>query len=227
MNWGPPTLVFSGGIAELSDIQSSFDRNQTSAFASSILWNHNRHNFRFGGDLRRQEFNYLSQQDPRGTFTFTGAASQSDFANFLLGIPDASSIAFGNADKYFRQSVYDAYFTDDWRMSPQFTLNAGLRWEYGAPITELYGRLVNLDIAPGFSAVSQILATDPVAPLTNETLPRSLIHPDKRNFEPRVGIAWRPVSGSSLVVRAGIWNLFRHFCLPDDRSSDGTAAANF
>ena len=203
MNWGPPTLVFSGGVAELSDIQSSFDRNQTSALSSSILWNRNRHNFRIGGDFRRQEFNYLSQQDPRGTFTFTGAASQSDFADFLLGIPDTSSIAFGNADKYFRQSVYDAYFTDDWRMSPQFTLNAGLRWEYGAPITELYGRLVNLDIAPGFSAVSPVVASDPVAPSTNETLPKSLIHPDKRIFEPRVGIAWRPVSGSSLVVRAG------------------------
>ena len=40
---------------------------------------------------------------------------------------------------------------DDWRISPELTLKPGVRWEYSTPITELYGRLVNLDIAPGFS----------------------------------------------------------------------------
>src|SRR5208337_3555252 len=179
----------------------------------AMLWSRDRHNITFGGDFRRQQFNYLSQQDPRGMFTFTGAATQgnadgtavggSDFADFLLGIPDTSSIAFGNADKYFRESVYDAYITDDWRMSPEFTLNAGIRWEYGAPISELFGRLVNLDIAPGFAAVAPIVANDPVGPLTGQRYPDSLIRPDKLGFEPRVGIAWRPISGSSMVVRAG------------------------
>ena len=133
-----------------------------------MFWTRFRHNITFGGDFRRQQFNYLAQQDPRGTFTFTGAATEGtangaaiggyDFADFLLGIPDTSSIAFGNADKYFRESVYDAYFTDDWRISPEFTMNAGMRWDYGAPMTELYGRLVNLDITPGFAAVAPVLA---------------------------------------------------------------------
>jgi trimeric autotransporter adhesin len=213
MNWGPPSLVFASGVAGLSDAQSASDRNQTSALSYAMLWNHKRHNFTFGGDFRRQELNYLSQQDSRGTFTFTGVATQgivggvatggSDLADFLLGIPDASSIAFGNADKYFRESVYDAYFTDDWRVSPQLTVNAGVRWEYGAPITELHGRLVNLDITPGFAAAAPVVANHPVGPLTGQKYPESLIRPDRRFLEPRVGIAWRPISGSSIVVRAG------------------------
>ena len=212
-NWGPPSLTFSSGLAELSDAQSSHNRNQTDAWSYSMLWSRNRHNVTFGGDFRRQQFNYLSQQDPRGMFTFTGAATEGsangtatggvDFADFLLGIPDTSSIAFGNADKYFRESVYDAYLQDDWRVSPVFTVNAGIRWEYGAPITELYGRLVNLDIAPGFAAVAPIVANDPVGPLTGQRYPDSLIRPDKRGIEPLVGIAWRPILGSSLLVRAG------------------------
>ena len=212
-NWGPPSLAFSSGLAGLSDAQSSHNRNQTDDWSYSMLWSRARHDITFGGDFRRQQFNYLSQQNPRGTFTFTGAATQGssngasvggfDLADFLLGIPDTSSIAFGNADKYFRESVYDAYVTDDWRLSPEFTLNAGVRWEYGAPITELYGRLVNLDITPGFAAVSPVLASDPMGPLTGLRYPDSLIRPDKHAFEPRVGVAWRPVSGSSLVVRAG------------------------
>ncbi len=203
MNWGPPALTFSSGIAGLSDAQSSFNRNQTGGISYSMLWNRGAHNITFGGDYRRQEFNYLSQQDPRGSFTFTGAASGSDFGDFLLGIPDTSSIAFGNADKYFRQPVYDTYITDDWRINPELTLNTGMRWEYGAPITELYNRLVNLDVASGFAAAAPVVASDAVGPLTGQRYPNSLIRPDKRAFEPRVGVAWRPRSGSSLVVRAG------------------------
>lgn len=202
-NWGPPSLNFSSGIAGLSDSQSSFDRNRTTGVSYSTQWNRGAHNISFGTDFRRQEFNYLSQQDPRGTFTFTGAATGSDFADFLLGVPDTSSIAFGNADKYLRESVYDAYITDDWRIGPGLSVNAGARWEYGAPITELYGRLVNLDIAPGFAAVAPVVASDPAGALTGQRYPSSLVERDKRGFEPRIGIAWHPIAGSSLVARAG------------------------
>jgi trimeric autotransporter adhesin len=204
INWGPPTLIFSSGIASLSDAESAFDRNETNAVSSSISWNHGHHNVTLGGDFRRQEFNYFSQQDPRGTFTFTGVATGgSDFADFLEGIPDTSAIAYGNADKYLRQSVYDAYVTDDWRLRPELTINAGIRWEYGSPITELYGRLVNLDVVTGFTAVAPVLGSDPTGPLTHEIYPASLIRPDWRGIEPRIGLSWRPIPGSSVVVRAG------------------------
>ena len=203
MNWGPPSLTFSSGIATLSDAESSFDRNQTSALSYSLLWNRRSHNVTFGGDYRRQEFNFLSQQNPRGAFTFTGARTGSAFADFLLGLPETSSLAFGNADKYFRESVYDAYVNDDWRVGPELTINAGVRWEYGAPITELFDRLVNLDVAAGFAAVAPVAAANAVGTLTGQRYPNSLVRPDKRGFEPRIGVAWRPLSGSSLVIRAG------------------------
>jgi hypothetical protein len=202
VNWGPPNLNFAGGIAGLTDAVPSSTRNQTSGITYSILWVRNSHTLTFGTDYRRQEFNVLSQQDPRGTFTFTGAAG-SDFAGFLLGIPDTSSIAFGNADKYFRASTYDAYFTDDWRVGPGFTLNTGMRWDYGSPITERYGRLVNLDIANGFSAVAPVVAGSPVGSLTGTRYPDSLLAPDKHAFEPRIGFAWHPLLASSLVIRGG------------------------
>jgi outer membrane biosynthesis protein TonB len=201
--WGPPQLVFSSNITSLSDGNYSSNHNQTMAVGSQTYWAHSPHNFTFGGDFRRQQFNALSQQNPRGTFAFTGGVSGSDFADFLLGIPGTSSIAYGNADKYFRSSIYDAYFTDDWRVSPSLTLNAGVRWEYSSPITELYGRLVNLDITQGFASAVPVIANNPVGPLTGNRYPSSLVNPDKHGFQPRIGVAWRPISGSSLVVRAG------------------------
>jgi trimeric autotransporter adhesin len=212
-NWGPPALTFSSGLMPLSDLQSSFNRNRSDSFSGSIGHYRGLHNITVGGDVRKQQFNDLFQSDPRGTFTFTGAATQgttngvassgSDLADFLIGVPDTSSIAFGNADKYLRQTVYDAYIADDWRIQPNLTINVGLRWEYGSPITEIHGRLVNLDIAPGFTAAAPVLGSDPVGPVTHSHYPTSLIRPDKRGFEPRVGISWRPIPASTVVVRAG------------------------
>ncbi len=202
-DYGPPALNFSRGLAPLSDAQSELNRDRTDGYSASLGLYHGRHNVTIGADTRWQQYNYFSQKDPRGTFTFTGAATGSDLADFLIGIPDASSIAFGNADKYFRQRVYDAYVADDWHMLPNFTLNAGLRWEYGAPMTELFGRLVNLDVAPGFTAIAPVLGSNPVGPLTGERYGNSLVQPDRTGIEPRIGVSWRPITGSTVVVRAG------------------------
>ncbi len=210
LNWGPPSLSFSSGITGLTDGLQDFARNQTTAFSYSSFWNHRNHNVQFGGDFKKLQFNDLSQQNPRGRFGFTGAATQagqlgtgSDFADFLLGVPDTSALAFGNADKYFRTSSYDAFFVDDWRVNSGLTVNVGGRWEYSAPVTEKYGRLVNLDIAPGYTAVTPVVASDPVGPLTGQRYPDSLVQPDKHALQPRIGIAWRPLPASSLIVRAG------------------------
>jgi hypothetical protein len=203
LDWGPPNLVFSSGIQGLTDAEQASNHNETNAVSASFFWNRSRHNFQFGADFKKQQFNVLGQNAGRGTFTFIGTAPGSDFADFLLGVPDTAYVAFGNADKYFRDNLYDAYITDDWRISSAFTLNAGVRWEYGSPITELYGRLVNLDVVPGFSNEAPVVASTPVGALTGLHYPDSLIHADKRAFEPRVGIAWRPLPASSLVIRAG------------------------
>jgi hypothetical protein len=206
INWGPPALTFADGISSLSDAQASVTRNQTSSVGDSLYWSRGRHGVTFGGDARLQQFNYLSQQDPRGSLTFTGAAAHDSFADFLLGVPDTASIAFStmnNGDKYFRAGSYDAFVQDDWKLSPELTLNLGVRWEYNTPITEKYGRLVNLDTASGFAAEAPVVANNPVGPLTGNHFPDSLVHPDKHAFQPRLALAWRPISGSSLVIRSG------------------------
>src|SRR5204862_3796557 len=158
---------------------------------------------------RRQHVDVLSQQDPRGSFAFTGTATGSDLADFLLGIPHTSAIAFGNADKFLRASAYDAYANDDWRVSPGFTTTLGLRWEYETPMSELFGRLVNLDVTPGFTAARPVVATNPVGALTAARYPDSLLRPDRGGVQPRVAIAWRPVPGSSLIIRSG-YGIYRN-----------------
>lgn len=211
-NWGPPTLNFSSGIASLTDGNSEFNRTETNGVSASVGIYRGRHNISAGGDFRKQQYNDDFQQNPRGSFTFTGTATAnaaessttgSDFADFLIGVPDTSSIAYGNADKYLREPVYDLYFNDDWRILSVLTINAGIRWEYGAPMTELFGRLVNLDLNSGFTAAAPVLGTNPVGSITGQHYPASLIRPDRRGFLPRIGISWRPIPASTVVVRAG------------------------
>jgi len=193
-NWGPPGLGFST-ITTLTDALPNVNRNQTYGGGMEVFWSHGRHNLTVGGDLKRNAVDIQSQQNPRGAWTFTGAVTGSDLADFLLGYPSTSAIATGNADKYFRAFVSDAYVSDDWRVSPTLTLQLGARWEYDTPPTELYGRLVNLAIAPGFSAAT---------PVTG-----SFLQPDRHGLQPRLATAWRPVPGSSLVIRAG-YGIYRN-----------------
>src|SRR6185436_13402308 len=94
INWGPPRLIFSSAVPGLASAQNAANENQTHGWGAESLWKRGRHNITFGGDVRRQQWNVFSQQDARGTFSFTGGATGSDLADFLLGVPHTSSIAF-------------------------------------------------------------------------------------------------------------------------------------
>ena len=88
---------------------------------------------------------------------------------------------------------------DDWRLLGKLTVNLGLRYDYTAPLTEANNRLVNLDVASDFSAVAPVLpeATGPFTGAFTE----GLINPDRNNFAPQIGIAWRAMN--RMIVRAG------------------------
>ena len=193
LDWGPPSLNFASGIATLGEAQYSSTHNQTQGLSAEVFRSRRSHNVTSGVDFRRQQWNILSQQDPRGTFTFTGAAAGSDLAGFLFGVPDTASIAFGNADKYFRANSWDAYLSDDWRFRSGFSLTLGVRYEYNSPIAELYGRLVNLAVANHFASAVPIV----------EQSAGPLIQADRNNIAPRLGFAWRPFAASTTILRGG------------------------
>lgn len=202
-NWGPPGLSFANEIAGLSSGQYSSNRTQSHTFNVETQRTQGRHVMVFGGNARYQMIDSVSQQNARGSFTFNGSFSGHSFADFLLGLPNTSSIAFGNADKGFRAWNYDAYLNDDFRVGPNLTINFGLRWEFEVPVTERLDRLVNLDVADDFSAAAPVVADDRIGPVTGRHYPASLIKADPWGIQPRVGVAWRPIPTSSVLLRAG------------------------
>jgi len=208
-NWGPPGLSFASEIAGLSSGQYSFNRTQSHGFTFTMPHTTGRHTFIVGGDVRYQMTDSVSQQNARGTFTFNGSFTGHDLADFMLGLPNTSSIAFGNADKGFRAWNYSGYINDDFRTTPSVTLNIGLRWDFEVPVEERGGRLVNLDVADDFSAAAPVIAADGIGPITGRHYPSALIKSSPWGIQPRVGVAWRPIPTSSVILRAG-YGIYRN-----------------
>ena len=104
-NWGPPGLSFASDLAGLSSGSYASTRTRTQVWAADFSRFRGPHNIGLGVEARAIRNDVIGQQDPRGTFGFTGAATGLDFADFLLGLPQTSTIGFGNPDKAVPRQV--------------------------------------------------------------------------------------------------------------------------
>jgi len=211
-DWGLPGISFTS-FGGLSDPTPRRELDQTYSVSDTISWNHGKHNWRFGADYRRILQSFHSARNAEGSFVFTGYASSQyasgstlpvtdtgyDLADFLLGYPQQTSLQFGATAYDFRANSYDFFAQDDWRFRSNLSFNLGLRYEYIGPYTEANNRIVNLDVATGFSAATPVLPGQ--SGPYNGTFPASLIRPDHNDWAPRVGIAWKPEKKT--VVRTG------------------------
>jgi hypothetical protein len=217
-DWGLPNLSFTN-FASLQDTTPQLNRSQTYTLSDNVIWNHGKHTWRWGGDYRRVQVNTDADSNPRGSFVFTGVNTSQldssgtpvpgtgyDFADFLLGYPQQTSEQFGQSD-HFRSNYWDLYAQDEWKMRANLTLNLGVRYEYVSPLTEINNRIVNLDLSPGVLVQTpglplQVTPIQPgqVGPYVG-SLPDSLVRPDRKDFAPRLGFAWKPFSNT--VVRGG------------------------
>jgi len=208
LDWGIPGIQFTN-FGALSDPLPALTRNQTVRAMDTLIWNHGKHNFRLGSELRRVELNTLTDPNARGTFSFSGYTTSDfsdgfpvpgtgfDFADFLLGLPHFTSVRYGIDSNYLRTWVTSAFFQDDWRAGAHWTVDYGLRYEYFLPFSEKYGHLSDLAFMPGFTTPQVVTGVN------SGSLPSSLIHSDPHNLAPRIGVAYRPWTQHHIVLRSG------------------------
>jgi carboxypeptidase family protein len=214
-DWGLPDLSFTN-FASLQDVNPQLLRNQTYTFSDNVVWTHGKHSWRWGGDFRRVQLNTETSRNARGSFIFTGINTGYDLADFLyegqlggqtaFGLPQQTSVEYGEDNYHFRGNYWDLYAQDEWKMRSNLTFNLGVRYEYVSPLTEENNRIANLDLSP--AVLNPALGTPAVAVVLpgqagpySGTFPASLLRPDRNNFAPRVGFAWKPFSRT--VVRGG------------------------
>jgi hypothetical protein len=199
-------------------------------FNFTLTWTKGNHNVRFGHDFRnlrenRNRFPTSTAPDFNFNSVFTrgpldtAAAPQvgGEIASFLLGVP-AGNMAV-NASYAERNSIYAFYVQDDYKVSPKLTLNLGLRYEVESPTTERYDRAVrNFDAtssSPLEAMAKAQYAASPIPEIPAAQFavrggltfvnaggnPRGYWDPSKKNFMPRIGIAYQ--LDSRTVLRAG------------------------
>ncbi len=214
LDYGPPTLNFTN-FASLNDSNPTLNRNQSQGFTESVSMLKHNHSIALGFGYTRSDLNSRTDPNARGTFNFTGQATSIlastgrtitgtgyDFADFLLGLPQSSTIQYSQNSHYFRQNQFNGYAQDEWKKGPNLTLTLGVRYEYFSPFSEKYGRLANLDISPGFTNVAVVTAGGS-GPYTG-AFANGLINPDRNNWSPRLAVAWKvPWTKRSTIVRAG------------------------
>lgn len=213
LNYGPPNLSFTN-FASLSDSNPTLRRVQTMTGSAGLRYTRGTHAIAMGTDFTRNIWDLLLEQNARGTLFFGGSATALkdangrsvantgyDLADFLLGYVQQSTVRSGGYDTYPRSLAADGYVQDEWSVRKNLTLNIGVRYDYASPYTEKYGRMVNLDIAPGFTSVAPVVAggTGPYS----GTFPSGLVNSDFNKFSPRLGIAYRPGTKRRTVIRSG------------------------
>ncbi len=197
-DYGLPSLAFTN-YTGLRDVTPQARQDQTFSWSDFVTWRSGKHTWRIGGDFRRILLNLRTDTNSRGSFIFTGLYTGLDLADFLLGDAQQASVQYGSATYHFTQNSWDAFVEDNWRVAANLTLTLGLRYEYVSPYTEATGRMVNLDVAPAFTAAAAVQPGQQ-GPYTGP-FPASLIDPDRNNFAPRIGLAWKPFKKT--VVRTG------------------------
>ncbi len=161
---------------------------------------------KFGGGYRRDQINALQGIATNGFFVFAGIPSfenfiyNDGFANFLSANPVVFLQGGGDFSREIRDRAMDLYGQDTYKVSSNFTLNFGLRYELPFPATENKNR-VNLFV-PG--AQSKVIPGAPAGLLYpgDAGVPAGLIATQKNAFAPRVGFAWDPRRDGKTVVSA-------------------------
>jgi hypothetical protein len=160
-----------------------------------------RHSMKAGADITILSLNDTLALNTRGTITYnfggtdSSNATYSSLGNFIDDFtgqdPGYLSKGFGNPNFNSSATMFAPFVEDTWRIRNNLTLTAGLRYEY-------WGALANSLAFPAFNLSAGIglpAATDPsfaTNPAAFESLFSFKQAPDKRNFAPRLGLAYVP-----------------------------------
>lgn len=178
-----------------SDVNQIWDESRS--VAQSVSFIKGDHSIKAGLDYNLVRTSRRTISFANGSFSFNGVHSGHGWADFLLDHPQL--VRLGNIPGEKNAGTYPdfeywrahPYIQDEWKVSPNLTLNIGVRWEYNSPFVDDRGESRNFDKGTG-----------ELFPAPNS--PRVALNTvSKNNWAPRFGIAWRPFGGTDFVVRTG------------------------
>jgi hypothetical protein len=154
-------------------------------FIDNYSWKSGRHDVKFGYEFRRTTIQLIQDNTFRGKLDFL------DLTAFVEGLPDSGKQVQGNTLRHSFENNHGFYVQDSFRLSPRFTINYGLRWDYFGVVGEKNNLFFRLTPAAGGTLVRT----------------GQLYDKDYNNFAPRFGFAYDVTGKGRTVIRAG-WGVF-------------------
>jgi Carboxypeptidase regulatory-like domain/TonB dependent receptor len=208
-----PQMQFTGGNLTSSDGWFG-SADVTQDFSSTVgqvedtaIINKGKHTFHAGFQLFRDRIDvfYSGNEGLAGIFGFNGQYTGNTVgdvsvskglpeADFLLGLPQTVGLGAGGGTWGQRSWTYAAFIQDDWKVTSNLTVNLGLRWELHTPWDEVHNRQTNFQEFTGAVLLSG------QTNLFNDNNALYNQYNGIANFQPRIGIAWSPMSNT--VIRA-------------------------
>ena len=222
----PPGISFGNDLGENIAGYGGAGNSYTASnqpmwdFNDTVTWIVGNHTLSIGAEYRQWVFNRDLASNPLGNYSFHDYFSGNQVADFLLGYyanaatfqPSGLSAPTGNP-RQFNFHYFAPYVQDDWKTTPNLTLNVGLRWDYRPFPYETNNHMGWLDTTNpngGLCIADPTLVTKGVtAPAPGfqqfyrycgKNTPKSA---EKYDFGPRIGFAYRPFNNEKTVVRGG------------------------
>ncbi len=201
---GPTNIFFDNGfqIGPSEQGPTRFVEN-TFSWTDAISWTRGKHNWKFGAGFSPYQENMLYDYYTNGEFDFytgTSTGTGNDYADFLLGIPDAYFQGPLAASNIRSKSTY-AFGQDEWHVSKKLVLTLGLRYEYNTPKYDTEGR--SFSVIPGEQSHRFVNAPLGLVFPGDPGAPKGVNFPDKTNFAPRFGFALDPTGTGKTSLRGG------------------------
>jgi hypothetical protein len=201
-----PPLMFVNGAFSLGPSPQGPTKlhDTTFQYQDTLSWNHGKHGFKFGGDVRWIENNFNFDFFTNGSFFFNdfGSFTGNGLADFVGGFWD-NYFQFANAVYGIRTHETHFFAQDEWKITPRLTLDYGLRYEFNSPLYDIHNNGL-IGWYPGQQ--SKVFPNAPpgfLYPGDPGTPNRGLTPPDRNNFAPRLGFAWDMFGNGKLVMRGG------------------------
>ena len=206
---GSPNIQISGFDAT-GETPPEGRNDITGHLTDDLSWTIGKHQFKFGGELRKAQLDEFYHRHALGSFTFDGTQGPDQnptlagdsyntgdlridaLADFMAGNVKTSSIALGDPDRQVFVNTFDFFAQDSWQLTTKLNVNYGLRWDYEGP---LHNPWKNLSVfRPGLTQLNDgiVYQGDQIS---------NLYDPTYTNFSPRVGFSYQVTPAT--VVRAG------------------------
>jgi outer membrane receptor protein involved in Fe transport len=200
---GFPVIGIDGylGMGD-SAASSNLDNSRTFQWVDNLSLIRHRHSMKMGVDARRLLDDATTNNWPFGNIAFTADIASNSAAAFMLGYPKTTLTPEGVPISQVRQWRFGFYFQDDWKLTPNLTLNLGARYDLIGLPHELTGisRTLRFDLNA---------AHPPLFPAPGQQ--GDLWLNEYWHLTPRFGFAWRWRADTVVRGGYGIFTTAAHF----------------